>query len=90
MSAIIASSLVINDIDGIDVENTVSKLDLPDVVKASVTSNLKSYLEAIKIDGYEGKKKRKVFIFGNTSKLLGPLQNIENIEILIKVFNSTN
>ena len=68
MSAVIASASVVDNRRGVDIEDTVANLDLPDVVKAAVKSNLKSYLEAIKIDGYEGKKKRKVFVFGNTGR----------------------
>ena len=59
MSAIIATALVVMEPKGIDADTAISNLDLPDVVKAALKSNLKSYLEAVKIDGYETQKKRK-------------------------------
>ena len=68
MSAVTASALVVEENKGLDVRNILSNLDVPDVVKMALRSNLKSYLEAIQVDGFEDKKKRKVYMIGNTGK----------------------
>ena len=41
-------------------------LDIPDTVKANLMFNLKPYLQAIEVSGYEKNKVRKLMIVGNT------------------------
>ena len=51
-----------------DQKGILSVLSLPDIVKMALQSTLRTYLEDIKIGGFEKRKKRKVFIVGNTGK----------------------
>ena len=63
-------ALVITEPKGSDIRRATLDLELPEAVKLTLKHNLKPYLEAIQIDGYEDKKKRKVFMLGNTGKIL--------------------
>ena len=44
----------------------LERLDIPDTVKANLTVNLKPYLQAIEVSGYEKYKVRKLMLVGNT------------------------
>lgn len=66
MSAIIA--MAFNIIEPKDLNIASLDLDLPPNVMGNLKDTLKPYLEAIQIDGYEGKKKRKTFLMGNTGR----------------------
>ena len=44
----------------------LERLDIPDTVKANLVVNLKPYLQAIEVSGYEKNKVRKLMIVGNT------------------------
>ena len=50
--------------------NLLPYLEMPDPIKAQLTFKLLDYLEAIKLDGFQEKKKRKVFILGNSGKMI--------------------
>ena len=45
-------------------------LEIPDPIKAQLVLKMSDYLEAIKLDGFQEKKKRKVFILGNSGKMI--------------------
>ena len=44
----------------------LERLDIPDTVKANLKVNLRPYLQAIEVSGYEKNKVRKLMIVGNT------------------------
>jgi hypothetical protein len=51
---------------GVDIRKTTLNLEIPEVVKLTLKQSLRPYLGSIMVDGYADKKKRKVFILGNT------------------------
>ena len=68
LSATIASAILAQDVP--DQKRILAVLSLPDIVKVALQSTLRTYLEDIKIAGFEKRKKRKVFIVGNTGNLI--------------------
>ena len=68
MSAMIAVALTI--VDPADRLSTDIKpyLELTDIVKLNLGQGILQYLQAIKLHGYESKKKRKMFVIGNTGR----------------------
>ena len=66
MSAIIAVALEIVQPNHPDKEEILHYVDLPDNIKRDLSSNLKLYLQAIELFGYEAKKIRKMMVMGNT------------------------
>ena len=47
---------------------TTFSLDLPRMVQNNPKDMLKPYMNAVQLDGYQKKKKRKAFCIGNTGK----------------------
>ena len=46
----------------------IELLDIPDVVKENLSTNLKPYLEGVNLSGIENKTIRKMMLVGNTGK----------------------
>ena len=78
MSTIIAMGLVIVRPDDRLFATIASHLDLPDVIKGNLEERIIPYLQAIKLDGYDSKKKRKMFVIGNTG-----MHNFEPINVVL-------
>ena len=68
MSAFIAVAIITVEYENSIIDLIKDQLDLPDLVKQNLKTNLLPYLRAIQLDGYEKYKKRKLMIVGNTSK----------------------
>ena len=65
-SALIATaSLLVNDLE-FDIKSV--NLDIPVVVQENLEQMLLPYLNAVKLDGYQTRQTRKVFVIGNTRK----------------------
>ena len=68
MSAIIATALVTMNPDTSHININVMQLELPENVKRNLKQTLRPYLEALSVQGYETKKRRKCFVIGNTGR----------------------
>ena len=67
MAAVIATAFVI--ISPATLDESSWNLDLPKDIKDNMKYRLLEYLRALAIDGYEKRRKRKVFIVGNTGTI---------------------
>ena len=63
-SALIATASIMVNVHDFDIESV--ELDMPVVVQGNLNEMLLPYFNAVKLDGYQTHKTRKVFVIGNT------------------------
>ena len=68
MSALIATASLMMKSCNFDIASV--DLDLPEGVKTNLEKALPIFLDAVQIDGYEDRKKRKAFVLGNTGNII--------------------
>ena len=65
-SALIATASLLVKNHDFDIKSI--NLDMPGVVQENLEEMLLPYLNAVKLDGYQTQKTRKVFVIGNTGE----------------------
>ena len=67
-SALIATASLLVKNHDFDIQSV--KLDMPLVVQDNLELMLLPYLNAVKLDGFQTKQTRKIFVIGNTGRFL--------------------